>query len=261
MIDKIGVQTFTIRKLIQTSEKMKEKFLELNKLGIKNFELARISFSQSELTMLKTLKEEHEITYSVCQIKLKDIEEKIEWYINFAKTLDISYLEVSVIPIKSFIQKKKGLLKLSKRLNILGEKLLKEDIKLLYHHHHYELVNLDGELGLELLFNHTDPRYVNFVVDTYWLARGGFDPTHFINKYHIRIKGVHLRDYDLKFKRGNFVISDAALGQGRINFESVVKNDFNWAVDFYSIEQATDTPMEDLKISYEYITSLIRSKV
>lgn len=260
MIDKIGIQTFTIRKLIQTPDKMKEKFLELNKFGIKNFELARISFSEDEMKMLKTLKDTHGIRYSVCQIKLKDIEKKIDWYINFAKTLDIEYLEVSVIPIKSFLQKKKGLLQLSKRLNTLGEKLLNEGIKLLYHHHHYELVNFDEKLGLELLMNHTDSNYLNFVVDTYWLTRGGFDPTHFIDKHHDRIKGVHLRDYDLKFKRGRFSITDATLGQGRINFKSLVKNDAEWTIDFYSIEQATDTPMVDLKRSYEYIKNLIDTK-
>lgn len=256
MIEKIGVQTFTIRKLINTPEKLYTTLLDLSRSGIKNFELARISFSKEELAVLLKLKRQENLNFSVCQIKLKDIEKNLDWYQEFCNMLDIKYLEVAVIPMKSFLKREKGLLKLSDRLNILGRRVKEKGINLLYHHHHFEMVKYNNKLSLNIIMDNTDPNLVNFVADTYWLARGGFNPAKYIDDNKSRIKGIHLRDYELNFKKFDFSITDSTVGKGTIDFKEIVDKDKNWNVDFYSIEEATDEPINALNESYNYLSKL-----
>lgn len=260
MIDKLGIQTFTIRKLIENPNDLYDTLLKLHNKGISSFELARISFSEEEIQVLRKLKEDKGICYTAIQVKLEKIEKNLDWYATFCKTLGITYIEVSAIPILSFLNKEKGFLNLAKRLNLLGEKVRNKGVQLIYHHHHYELIRIGNLVGLDQLIKETEPKYVQFLADTYWLARGGYNPASFIEKNKTRIKGVHLRDFELKFSFGRFVPTEVAVGDGRIDFKEILSKKNDWDIDFYSIEQDTKQPLEDLLKSYQYLKKMVLVK-
>ena|GEM_PF-488064 len=255
-MDKLGVQTFTLRSALKTPEAIEKALMTAHEIGYSNFELARIAFDQATLAVLKKLQDSRGIRYSTMQIKLKVIERDFEDLVAFAKTLGINSIEVSVIPLNHFLKGKQGILDLSKRLNSLGEKCLQNGIKLLYHHHHFEMVRFDGMLSLELLMNHTDARYVNFVCDTYWLARGGFDPFTFVYRHQNRIKGVHLRDIGFDFKRFSFRQPDATIGKGAIDFSRFCTLDHLLSISFYSVEQDAEMPFQAIEESYKTLKHL-----
>ena len=78
--------------------------------------------------------------------------------------------------------------KLAERLNKAGEALLPYGVKLLYHNHNVELQKVSEEkTALDFIAMNTDPRYVNFELDTYWLADGGADVTALVKKLSDRM--------------------------------------------------------------------------
>lgn len=249
----IGVQLFTVREQCKTPEELKKTIMKLYEIGYRSFELARIQFSLEEMIVLKEMKENLGIVYSTSQIKLKVIQKDFDWLMTFSKELGIKSIEVSVIPIRAFLGMKKGLLELAQTLNELGQKTLEHGVSLLYHHHNFELIKIGSELGIEILFSSTDKKYVNYVVDTYWLSRSGINPYSFITQYEARIRGLHLRDCQFYFKRLAFRYRDCAVGDGVIDFGFLKEMKPTW---FYSVEQATDTPFEALQKSFNYIMAI-----
>lgn len=257
MIEKIGLQTFTIRSSLKTKNDIEESLCYYADKGIKKFELSRIKFDRDELEILKKLKREQGIKYSACQITLGKILKHFTFLMEFCNELNIQYLEVSVIPTKNFLKKRKGIEGLSRDLNELGKRTKKYGVSLLYHHHNYELIKFDNQLSLDVLLDNTDAEYVNIVCDTYWIARSGYNPSQFISDRINRIKGVHLRDNLFYYNMGKFKCSDTVIGEGTIDFKSIVELDAKGHIDFYSIEQDSKNPREDVITSYKHIKGLI----
>ncbi len=252
MINKFGVQTFTVRKHIQTPSDLKNTLIKLYEMGYSNFELARIKFDEANLKVLKELKKEYNITYSTSQIKYSLIQKDFDFLMKFSNELEIKYIEVAVIPMKSFFGKKSGMKALAKDLDELGKRTKEHGVNLLFHHHNFELIKMEDKLGIEHLIDNTNSEYVNFVADTYWLASSGFDPYTFINKYITRIKGIHLRDSKLVSTVLFFKCSDDVVGEGSVDFSKIVNLD----VEFFSVEQDSQEPFTDLNKSLEHLNKL-----
>lgn len=249
MLDRLGVQTFTIRKEIRTPEGLRETLTTLGEIGYKQFELARMRYNKDELTVLKELKELYGFSYVTCQIKLDLILKRFDWLMEFCHELKITTIEVSVIPTKNFLKKRRGMLELAEQLNLLGQRTKEYRVDLLFHHHNFELIPMGDKLGIIHLMDHTDPNYVNFVMDTYWLARSGFNPYSFIKNYEDRVRGVHLRDCQFLQKGLGFKFRDQAIGRGSIDFLPFKTENLD-NILFFSVEQDSSDPIEDLRFSY-----------
>ena len=91
---------------------------------------------------------------------------------------------------------------LAKRLNSAGKKLQEEGISLLYHNHNIELLKTsDGRRAFDILLEETDPQYLNFELDTYWLADAGADPLAWMIRMGSRMKLWHINDRGTKVEK------------------------------------------------------------
>ena len=69
-------------------------------------------------------------------------------------------------------------------LNVLGEKCHAAGLQLLYHNHDFELKKNENNIViLDYLLENTDPKYVNFQMDLFWVTKAGVDPLDYFNKY------------------------------------------------------------------------------
>ncbi|MBB6053569.1 sugar phosphate isomerase/epimerase family protein [Armatimonas rosea] len=83
----------------------------------------------------------------------------------------------------------------ARTLNAAGEVLESEGIRLCYHNHNWELFALpEGGTGMEILLHQTDPGYVNFCFDLFWVACGGEDLVSFLQTYGHRADYLHYKD-------------------------------------------------------------------
>lgn len=118
--------------------------------------------------------------------------------------------------------------KLAERLNNAGKALLPYGVKLLYHNHNVELQKIsEDKTAYDVIIENTDPQYVNFELDTYWIADGGADVTALIDKLSDRMVMWHINDRGCR-KKGPFITpilkEDAAeLGTGNMALGTILE--------------------------------------
>jgi len=137
---------------------------------------------------------------------------------------------------------------LAKILNVLGEKCKKAGLQLLYHNHDFEFVkNADGIVPIDYLLEHSNPKYVNFQMDLYWVTKAGADPIAYFKRYPKRFKIWHVKDMD---DLGRF----APVGAGKIDFKKILAQKKLSGMKYYMVEQDQTFnigPLEAIKTSHK----------
>lgn len=137
---------------------------------------------------------------------------------------------------------------LTEILTQMGKKCEAVGLKLLYHNHDFEYKrNEEGIVPIDYLLEHTDPKYVNFQMDLYWVTKAGADPLAYFEKYPGRFKAWHVKDMD---EEGKF----APVGEGTIDFKRILARKEASGMVKYFVEQDRtwdQKPMEVIKISHE----------
>lgn len=142
-----------------------------------------------------------------------------------------------------------GAANLTEIINTLGGKCHKAGLKLLYHNHDFEFKkDADGIVPIDYMLEHTDPKYVNFQMDLYWVTKAGADPVAYFKKYPGRFKIWHVKDMD---DQGRF----APVGNGNIDFSRILANKKLSGMKYYMVEQDMTfdgmKPLEAIIISHE----------
>lgn len=134
-------------------------------------------------------------------------------------------------------------------INTLGKKCKEAGLELLYHNHDFEYKkDENGIVPIEYFMENTDPAYVNFQVDLYWVVKAGADPIAYMEKYPGRYKVWHIKDMD---DQGRF----APVGTGSIDFAKILEKKEVAGMEYYIVEQDRTfddmKPLEAIKISHE----------
>ena len=143
---------------------------------------------------------------------------------------------------------------LSEIVNELGKKADEAGLKLLYHNHDFEFLKDDnGVVPIDYLLENSDPKYVNFQMDLYWVTKAEADPIAYFDKYPGRFKIWHVKDMD---DEGRF----APVGKGNIDFKKILDQKEKSGMEYYMVEQDMTfdglEPLEAIKISHEGLKTI-----
>jgi sugar phosphate isomerase/epimerase len=146
-----------------------------------------------------------------------------------------------------------GYKRVADTLNQIGLKCSEKGISLHYHNHSFEFQKYGDMTGHEILLENTDPRYVWFEFDTYWLQHGGQNPADYIRKYANRLEILHLKDM-LNDENKSY----AEIGEGIIDFKEVFKAASDANIKWLIVEQdiCSRPSIECAKLSLENIKKL-----
>lgn len=176
-----------------------------------------------------------------------------------AEAVGFKYFVIPV-PIRGMYDRKakgvgaeNGADKLAEALSILGEKATKYGLKLLYHNHAFEFDKDDaGNTTMDYLLQNTDPKYVNFQLDLYWITKAKEDPIAYFEKYSGRFILWHVKDMD---DDGKF----APVGRGNIDFAKILEYKKLSGMKYYYVEQDNCfdlAPLEAIKISHDALEGI-----
>jgi sugar phosphate isomerase/epimerase len=85
-------------------------------------------------------------------------------------------------------------------IEMLASVAKKYDIQMLYHNHDFEFKKVDGEYGLDILYQSIPSELLKTEIDTCWVNVAGEDPAEYIRKYSGRSPVVHLKDFVMSGK-------------------------------------------------------------
>lgn len=143
-----------------------------------------------------------------------------------------------------------------------GEILKDYGLRFAYHNHGYEFRPYGDGTLFDYLVQNSDPEYVNFQMDTFWVAHPGHDPVEILKKYPDRFLLVHLKDlahgaehnYSGRAPREY----DVPLGTGQIDFEAFLRAAQNSAIEYFYIEDETDDVINRVPQSREFLLGITR---
>ena len=245
-----GLQTFTIRKAQKKS--LERAYLPFIKMGITEFEIARIDFTRKNAERIKAIFEKHGAKAVSVQVKPKYVFGSPEKIIDFCKIIGCKNVVISMLPFSSILGREKIFYSFVDSLDATCDIYAKEGITLAYHHHNWEYIRLsNGKTRMGELIERT--KKLKFVHDTYWSARSAVPPEKQLREFGERLLGVHLRDLTFKKKNIKVIARDAAVGDGVIDFSEVLSEISKLGCEYMVIEQKTDTPYADVKRSFEHL--------
>ena len=248
-----GVQTFTIRK--EQKKSIRASYLPLINQGIKHFEVARIDFNEKNAAEIKSLIDEYGIVIDAIQVKPKCVFERFWDVVEFCNTTGCKNVVISMLPFRCILGSEDKFYSFVSMLDAITERYAKEGITLAYHHHNWEYIKLSsGKTRMEELLTQTSK--IKFVNDTYWTARCGIDPARQIWQFGNRLLGVHLRDLALNKRLLDVTPRDTFIGDGVIDFASVLATAKMAGCEYFVIEQKTDAPYIDIEKSYKHLCAL-----
>lgn len=142
-------------------------------------------------------------------------------------------------------------------LNKAGRQARAAGLRFGYHNHHFEFFRLNdgsGQTGMDVLVAETDPRYVHFEVDLFWVTRGATDPVDLLRRIGRRVLQYHVKDMN-----ANGTFEDA--GKGLLDFPRIFRSH---TVDEYIIERddagsAPRLPTDALttaEVGYDFLRSV-----
>ncbi|MBO6523713.1 MAG: sugar phosphate isomerase/epimerase [Balneolaceae bacterium] len=177
-----------------------------------------------------------------------------------AKALGAEYVMIAWIPHTvgsfNFVNASQAV----EDFNKAGKVLAEHGITLKYHYHGYEIIpHKEGTL-LDYMMENTNPDYVSFQMDVYWIQFGGGNPEHLLQEYSDRWVSFHLKDMEKGTLKDHTGLSDnntnVVLGTGEIDFSGIIKAANDLGISLFFLEDESDRLLEQIPESIAYLKSL-----
>lgn len=264
-IERVGLQLYTVRKLMKTD--FEGTLAKVAQTGYKEVEFA--GYFEHTPQQVHAILDKNGLTAPSAHFDYKVVEKQWPETIEIAKTIGHSFV---VCPWIEVAQRKEpdGWKRAADLFNRAGEAAQKAGIQFAYHNHAFEFEpseSLGGKLPYDFLLAETDPKLVKMEMDLCWITVGGHDPLDYFSRYPGRFPLVHVKDWSTKEPAGNDYggavgphskpghMVDA--GQGEVDFKRIFAQSAKAGVQHYFVENdEPESPLEDLKISYDYLTRL-----
>ncbi len=227
MIEKLGLQLFTIRDTMNNAENIRESFKKMKALGYSVAQTAGCAIPYEDFGRIAA-EEGIEIcgTHDDFGKMLNAPEQAMADHRALGTTnMGIGgFGAESVEAVERFIE----------QANTIANNVYPHGFKFTYHNHSHEFRRLaNGRTAMDMLVEGLDPEKTSFVLDTYWVQHGGGDVRHWIEKLAGRIDILHLKEMG-RNDNGPFITE---IGNGNIWWEGVLETAEKAGVKYYVVEQ------------------------
>ena len=249
MIEKLGLQLYTIRDFMQTQEDIRESFRKMRQYGYTQAQTAGCAIPYADFGRIA--KEEGiEIvgTHDNFNMMVNDFEQALENH----KQLGTTNMGIggknynSIYEVEDFIEE----------ANMVAEKAARNGMKFTYHNHSHEFFKWEnGKTTMDMLVEGLDTDTTSFVLDTYWVQHGGADVRYWIEKLAGRIDILHLKDMKRLLRNDN-VHQITEVGNGNLSWDLILDSAQKAGVKYYVVEQDTGYAVncfQSIKKSAEYL--------
>jgi sugar phosphate isomerase/epimerase len=244
MPDRIGIQLYTVRKLMARDA---ARTLEnLATIGYKEVELAGL-YGKSPREM-RTMLDRNRLVAPSSHIGTAEM--RGDWERTLADALTLGQRYITCAWIDEADRTAYGYRKIAERFNTSAEAARKAGLQFCYHNHDFEFAKVGDTVPYDLLLRECDPDLVKMEMDIFWLVKGGRDPIEYFKWYPGRFPLVHVKDMDATGKMVD-------VGKGVIGFPGIFARAEQAGIQHCFVEH--DEPKDPLvtaRSSYDYLHSL-----
>lgn len=177
-----------------------------------------------------------------------------------AETLGLKYAGCAWIPHEGDFDEKECRDAIAV-FNKAGEILAQHGIRFFYHVHGFEFQPHGQATLLDMMMAETNPKYVNYQMDVFWIVFPGRDPVKLLQQYGKRWELMHVKDMKKGLKTGELtghtdVSNDVTVGTGQMDWPAVLQAAKKAGVKYYFLEDESPTSSEQIPMSKKYLESL-----
>lgn len=253
----VGLQLYSVREDLAAD--FEGTIKKVSAMGYEGVEFAGLYGYSPE--RIKEICEKYSLVPVSAHVSFEELMVDIDKIISDYKTIGCKFIVVSYMA-PEYRPGAENFDEVIARINEIGTKLNENGFTLLYHNHDFEFVKINGEYGLDILYNSVDSSVLKSEIDTCWVRVGGEDPAQYIRKYSNRAPVVHLKDYDPEEQKEEESkgFSFRPLGYGVQNFDEILRACHDAGAKWVIVEQDepsfNKTPLECAKMSIDYISGI-----
>ena len=249
----IAAQLYTVREFTQTMEGFVDSIRKVSEIGYTAAQVSAVgSVSPADM---KKICDDHGITIANTHVGWPRLQEDIGAVIDEHRLWECRHVAVGSMP-RHFIEAGlEGLRQFAKEATEVGRALHEAGLTFSYHNHSFEFARYGDKNGLEILFEETDPRYVQAELDTYWIQYGGGDVCEWILRLKDRMPVIHFKDMAMTGWRDQVMTE---VGEGNLNWPGILDACREANVEWYAVEQdiCPGDPFDSLAISYRNLVAM-----
>lgn len=247
----LGAQLYTVREFTQTPADIAATFKRVRAIGYEAVQASALG--PIDPKELRKIADGEGITVCATHVGFERLRDDTEAVIEEHKIIGCDNPAIGGLP-QDYRGSAEGFKQFAKEAEAVGKKLAEAGLTFSYHNHSFEFEKFDGRLGLDIIYEESDPRYVLAELDTYWVQHGGGDPAAWIDKLSNRIVLLHLKDMSMHGRDQLF----AEVGEGNLNWPAILKAARAANTRWYLVEQDTcpRDPFESLEISYKNLRAM-----
>ena len=246
----IGAQLYTLRMFCQNELDLGRSLEKIAKIGYRCVQLSALGPVAPR--RIKALCDDNGLSIVLTHVPETDILYHTDELIERHQLYGCRYVGLGYLPDR--YHQPDFLPYFEKDFSGPAQRLREAGMKLMYHNHAFEFERMpDGSTIMEQLLKMLPADLMGVTADTYWLQYAGLDVCDWLDKHVSRLSCVHLKDMTIH----GFDIRMAPVGQGNLNFDSILKTLESNGVTEYALVEQDDcygaSPFCCLKQSYEYL--------
>ncbi len=250
-IKEIGIQLVSVRELML--ENLKETLNILGRMGfsyVETFVFDGNGFYGMSPLAFKNLVEECGLQFKGSMVfkdlpPVKEMNATMEWWqncINKHQEAGVEFITTSNNRVHE-LKSEYDLKRLCDYYNTIGELCAAKDIQFAIHNHTEEFGRVDGHVIYDYLLQNTNPQFVSFQVDLYWIREAKQNAIDYFEKYPGRFFSWHTKD-------------DAELSKsGKTDFEQLFQyaEQSGLKYNVFEIEQFNFHPFISINMGLNYL--------
>lgn len=252
----VCIQLYSVRDLLQDPNDLEQVLKQLGDMGYTSVEAANYGdgkfygktpqeFKQLVEAAGMTVLSSH-TTRALTDEELAsgNFDEAMKWWDQCIADHKAAGMKYIVTPWMSVPKTVKDLQTYCDYFNEIGKRCKEAGLQYGYHNHNHEFQKVeDKEVMYDYMLAHTNPEYVFFQMDVYWVVRGQSSPVDYFNQYPGRFKMLHIKDH-------------REIGQsGMVGYDAIFRNTDKAGVQdiVAEIEKYSMPVMESVQQSLDYL--------
>lgn len=255
MIKKLGLQLYTIRDFMKDEASIDESFSRLAEIGYTEAQTAGCPIAPERFAELA---KKHGLDIVGTHYDWNEILNNYDETVRIHRLWNTTNIGIGGMPGDA----RKDydiLMKFIEDFNRAAALYAKDGFKLTYHNHSFEFTKIHGDKTImDLLVENLDEKNTSFVLDTCWVAHGGGDVRHWLEKLAGRIDILHVKDLVVYYNaEGKLTHTMTEIGAGSLWWDGIIETAERTGVKYYNVEQdshfATGDPFASVKQSRDFL--------
>lgn len=259
---KLAVQMYTIRDFTKDRQGFHDSLRKAAGMGYKGVQLSAVGCMSGESPAVnasdaKAMLDEFGLRCVATHRSFADLLTKTDAEIAFHKTLECDYAAVGGISGEAYPNTAEGYRSWLKDAVKVIKALKAEGIRFGHHNHSREFTRVSPSgPTLEDILIEEGGADLMMELDLYWIVHAGANPCRLLERCSGRVPVIHLKDKEVLADTNDGVI--APIGEGVIDWETIIPACEKYGVDWYAIEQdvCRRDPFDCLRSSFEYLSRL-----